>query len=192
MHYLINFHNDNDEMDVSPILQMTVADLEWLMFKWTCLVSKCVQPFTTPWTAACKVSLSLTISWCLLKFLSIQSVLPSHPLFSSSSSAFNLSQHQGLFQWVSCLHQVAEVLELQLQHQSLQRVFRVDLLSDGLACSPCFPRESQEPSQAPQFGSINSSALCLLYCPALTSVHGYQLTYLRPFSYTKKAQFFWF
>ena len=33
MHYLINFHNDNDEMDVSPILQMTVADLEWLMFK---------------------------------------------------------------------------------------------------------------------------------------------------------------
>ena len=43
----------------------------------------------------------------------------SHPLLSSSSPAFNLSQHQGLFQGVSYLHQVAKVLEFQLQHQSL-------------------------------------------------------------------------
>ena len=50
----------------------------------------------------------------------------SHPL--SSPSAFNLSQHQGLFQWVSSLHQVAEVLELQLQHQSFQWIFRTDFL----------------------------------------------------------------
>ena len=40
---------------------------------------------------------------------------PSHPL-SSTSPAFTLSQHQGLFQWVSSLHQVSKVLELQLQH----------------------------------------------------------------------------
>ena len=39
---------------------------------------------------------------------------PSHPLLSPSSSALNLSQHQGLFQWVSSSHKVAEVLELQL------------------------------------------------------------------------------
>ena len=45
-------------------------------------------------------------------------IQPSHPL--SPSSAFNLSQHQGLFQWVSSLHQVAKRLELQLQHQSFQ------------------------------------------------------------------------
>ena len=45
-------------------------------------------------------------------------IQPSHPLLSSSPPAFNLSQYQGLFQWVSSLHQVAEVLELQLQHQS--------------------------------------------------------------------------
>ena len=44
---------------------------------------------------------------------------PSHPL-SSPSPAFSLSQHQGLFQWVSSLHQVAKVLELQRQHQSFQ------------------------------------------------------------------------
>ena len=45
-------------------------------------------------------------------------IQPSHPLSSPSSLAFNLSQHQGLFQWVSSSHQVAKVLELQLQHQS--------------------------------------------------------------------------
>ena len=50
----------------------------------------------------------------------------SHPLLPFSSLAFNLSQHQGVFQWVSCSHQVGEGLELQLQHQSFQWVFRVD------------------------------------------------------------------
>ena len=44
----------------------------------------------------------------------------------SSFSALNLSQHQGLFQWVSCSHQMTKILEFQLQHQSFQRVFRVD------------------------------------------------------------------
>ena len=53
---------------------------------------------------------------------------PSHPLSSPSPPAFNLSQHQGLFQWVSSLHQVAKVLEFQLQHQSFQRIFRTDFL----------------------------------------------------------------
>ena len=41
---------------------------------------------------------------------------PCHPLSSASPPAFSLSQHQGLFQWVSSSHQVAKVLELQLQH----------------------------------------------------------------------------
>ena len=54
-------------------------------------------------------------------------IQPSHPL-SSPSSAFNLSQHQGLFQWVSSSHQMAKVLELQLQHQSFQWIFRTDFL----------------------------------------------------------------
>ena len=51
----------------------------------------------------------------------------SHPL-SSPSSAFNLSQHQGPFQWVSSSHQVAKVLEFQLQHQSFQWISRTDFL----------------------------------------------------------------
>ena len=46
----------------------------------------------------------------------------------SASPAFNLSQHQGLFKWVSSLHQVAKIVEFQFQHQSLQWIFRTDLL----------------------------------------------------------------
>ena len=55
-------------------------------------------------------------------------IQPSHSLSSPSPPAFNLSQHQGLFQWVSSLHQVAKVLEFQLQHQSFQWIFRTDFL----------------------------------------------------------------
>ena len=54
----------------------------------------------------------------------------SHPLIPSSPSALNLSHHQGLFQWVVCSHQMTKILELQLQHQSFQWIFRVDLPSD--------------------------------------------------------------
>ena len=55
-------------------------------------------------------------------------IQPSHPLSFSSPPASNLSQHQGLFQWVSSLHQVAKLLELQLQHQSFQWISRLDFL----------------------------------------------------------------
>ena len=54
-------------------------------------------------------------------------IQPSHPL-SSPSPALNLSQHQSLFKWVSSSHQVAKVLEFQLQHQSFQWIFGTDLL----------------------------------------------------------------
>ena len=55
-------------------------------------------------------------------------IQPYHPLSSPSPPAFSLSQHQGLFQWVSSSHQVTKVLEFQLQHQSFQWIFRTDLL----------------------------------------------------------------
>jgi len=55
-------------------------------------------------------------------------IQPSHPLSSPFPPAFNLSQHQGLFQWVNSSHQVAKVLELQLQHQPFQWIFRTDFL----------------------------------------------------------------
>ena len=52
---------------------------------------------------------------------------PSHPLSSPSFPAFNISQHRGLFKWINSLHQVAKVLEFQLQHQFFQCTFRTDL-----------------------------------------------------------------
>ena len=84
-----------------------------------------------------------------------------YPAISSSQPfPFNLSQHQGLFQWIGSSCQVTKVLEL--QHPSLQWVFRVDFLYDWLIWSPCYPRVSQEFSPAPQFESINSLVLSLL------------------------------
>ena len=55
-------------------------------------------------------------------------IQPSHPLSSPSPPAPNHSQHQGLFQWVNPSHEVAKVLEFQLQHQSFQWTPRTDLL----------------------------------------------------------------
>ena len=55
-------------------------------------------------------------------------IQPSHPLSSPYPTNFNLSQHQGLFKWVSSLHQVAKVLEFQIQHLSFQWTFRADFL----------------------------------------------------------------
>ena len=97
-------------------------------------------------------------------------IQPSHPL-SFPSPAFNLSQHQGLSKWVGSSHQVAKVLELQLQHDSFQWIFRIDFLQDWLVWSPCCLRDSQEASPTPQFKSISFSMLSLLYGPALTSIH---------------------
>ena len=98
-------------------------------------------------------------------------IQPSHPLSSPSPPGPNPSQHQSLLQWVNSLREVAKVLEFQLQHHSLQRNPRADLLQNGWVGSPCSPRNSQESSPAPQFKNINSSALSLLHSPPLTSIH---------------------
>ena len=82
-----------------------------------------IQLFATPWTAAHQASLPITNSQSLLKLMSIKTLITiqtSHPLTTPSPPAFNLSQHQGLFQGVSSSHQVAKVLEFQLQHQFFQ------------------------------------------------------------------------
>ena len=90
-----------------------------------------VRLFATQWTAACQASRSITNSQSLTKLISIELVMPSNHLILSPSPlpAFSLSQH--LFQWVCSSHQVAKVVELQLQHQSFQWIFR-DWLSLGL------------------------------------------------------------
>ena len=109
----------------------------------------------TPWTAACQVSLSFTISRSLLKLMSLELVMPPNHLIPSPPT-FNLSQHQSLFQWVDSLHQVAKVLEHQLQHESFPWIFRINFLQDWLVWSPCCLRDSQESSSVPYFKSVNS------------------------------------
>ena len=93
------------------------------------------------------------IQWCYASqyhplLLLLPSIFPSIRVFSNET---------GL------LHQVAKVLEFQLQHHSFQWIFKVDFLEDWLVWSPCSARESQESSPAPQLKSINSSAVSLLY-----------------------------
>ena len=86
--------------------------------------------FMTPWTAAHQASLSITNSQNLFKLMHRvgYAIQPFRPLLNPSPPALNLSQHQGLFQWVSSSHQVAKVLELQLHHQCFQWTLGVDFL----------------------------------------------------------------
>ena len=90
-------------------------------------------------------------------------IQPSHPLLSPSPPAPNPSQHQGLFQWVNSSHEVAKVLEFQLQHQSFQWTPRTDVLQDGLEGSPCGPRDSLESSPT----SHHNLDLILIYLPLI-------------------------
>ena len=116
-----------------------------------------VRLFATPWIAARQASLSSTNSWSSLRLMSIESVMPlSHlilccPLLLLPPIS---PKHQSLFQWVNSSHEVAKVLEFQLQHHSLQRNPKADLLQNGLVGSLCTPRDSQESFPTPQFKRI--------------------------------------
>ena len=146
--------------------------LPWV-YLWSVQSFSHVQHFVTPGTAAHQASLSITNSQSLLKLMSIE---PSHPLWSSSPLAFNLSQHQGLFQWdlhirwpkyCSCSFSIGPSNEY-LGLISF-RIYWFDFLAvQGIL---------QESSPASLFDSINFWALSLLYGPALTSIHDIDLTY---------------
>ena len=96
-----------------------------------CSVAKLCPTLCDP--MECSTS-GFPVPYHLLKFVQTHihwvgdAIQPSHPLLSTSPPALNLSQCQDLFQWVSSLHQMAKVVELQLQHQSFQWIFRVDFL----------------------------------------------------------------
>ena len=127
-----------------------------------------VSDSATPWITAHQASLFITNSRGSLRLTSIESVMPSSHLILWRPLLLLLPiPPRSLFQWVNSSHEVAKVLEFQLQHHSLQRNPRVQ---NGLVGSPCSPRDSQE-SSTPQFKSINSLALSLLHTPTLTSIH---------------------
>ena len=103
------------------------------------VVSECVRCFVIPWiadtTPPCP---SPTPEFTQTHVHRVSDAIqPSHPLSSPPPPASNPSQHLGLFQWVSSLHQMTKVLEFQLQNQSLQWTPRTDLLQDGLVGSLC-------------------------------------------------------
>ena len=93
-------------------------------------------------------------------------IQPSHPL-SSPSPAFNLSQHQGLFQRGG--QSIGVSASISVLPMNIQNWFPLA----WLVGSPCSPKDSQEYSPTPQFKSINSSVLSFLYSPTLTSIRDY-------------------
>ena len=102
----------------------------------------------------------------LLKFMFTESVVLSNHLIPCHPLLLLLSIFPNIRVFTNDSHQVAKVLELQLQ--SFQWIFMADFLLSWVVWSPCSPRDSQESSPAPQFKSINSSVLSLHYGPILT------------------------
>ena len=98
-------------------------------------------------------------------------IQPSHPLSSPSPAPFNLSQHQGLFQWVVLHIRWPKYWNFSISISVFNKYsglisFRIDSL-DLLAVQG----NSQESSPTPQSKNINSSVLSLLHSPTLTSIH---------------------
>ena len=136
----------------------------------------CVWLFVTPQTATCQASLSFTISQSLLKLMSIESMMPcnhiilSHPLLLLPSvfPSIRVFSKQFAFciRWPK-YYSFSISNSLSKEYSGLIS-FRIDLV-----WSLCSPRDSQESCPAPQFESISSSALSLLYGPTLTFVYDY-------------------
>ena len=147
------FREDKEKTTTKNVLYIysfIFSSLGYLNHKCYCLGFSSVQLlnrvrlFATPWITAQQTSLS---NHKLPEFTQTHvhgvcdAIQPSHPLSSPSPPAPNPSQHQGLSQWFNSLHEVAKILELQLQHQSFQWTPRTYLLQDGLVGSPCSPRD---------------------------------------------------
>ena len=116
----------SNKKSLQTLLTVLAGQLQFLLLLFSCSVmSNCLRPHGLQHTGllcalsprVCSNSWSVNW-WCHLTISS--SVVP--------FSCLNLSQHQGLFQWVSSSHQVAKALEFQLQHQSFQWIFRTDFL----------------------------------------------------------------
>ena len=159
--YLINLQHHTDEktevsVQFSPVTQ-----------------SCCT--FCNPMTAAHQASWSVINSWSLLKLMSIESVMPSS---WSSSSVGPFSSHLQTFPasrsfqmsqfFVSGGHIIGVSASASVLPMNIQDWFPL-----GWTGWTCSPRDSQEPSPAPQFKSVNSSALSFLYRSVLTSIHDY-------------------
>ena len=153
----------------TPARNLAVILASFLLFTYSSVQSLSrVWLFATPWTAAHQAFLSITNSWNACP--SNQSILPSHPLLSPSRPAFNLSQHQGLFQGISSLHmmKVAKLLgvsasasDFPMNIQDWFPLGLTGLILQSVGFSSVFSNTTVK--------SINSSVLRLLYNP--THIH---------------------
>ena len=131
----------------------------------------------TPWTADNQASLSITNSRSLLKFMSIESmdeIQPSHPLSFPSPPAFNLSQHQGLFQRVSSSHQVASFGGFSFSMSSFNEYS--GLISFRIDWFDLFEVQGNLKSILQHYSSkelILRHSAFFMYGPILTSIHDY-------------------
>ena len=117
-------------------------------------------------------SLSITNSWSLLKLMSTELVIPSNHLTPlSPSPAFNISLHQGIFQWGSSSHKVAKYWSLSFNSPSNEHSGLISFRMDWLDLFAV--QGTLKSSPTPQFKTINSSVLSFLYRPTLTSIHDY-------------------
>ena len=127
----------------------------------------------TPWTAARQAPLSFTISQSFLRFVSIESVMLSkhilcHPLLLLPS-LFPIIR---VFSNKPAFHiRWPQYWSFSFSNSLFNEYSGLISFRKSMVWSPCSPRDSQESSPAPQFKSIISSVLSLLYGPALTSVH---------------------
>ena len=129
------------------------------------------QLFVIPRTAACQAFLSFTISWSLLKLMSVEPVMPSSHLVLCCLLLLLLS----IFPSIRVFFNEAALPSdgPSIGVSASASVLPVNI-QDWLIWSPCSPKDSQESSSpAPEIKGINSSVLSLLYGPALTSVHNY-------------------
>ena len=135
----------------------------------------CVRLFATPWTAAHQASLASTISWSWLKFMTIESVMPSNHLilchpFSSCLQSFQASGSFPVSQFFTSGGQsIGASVSASVLPMNIQDWFPLGWTS----LITLSPRDSQESSPTQQFKSINSLVLSHLYGPALISVHDY-------------------
>ena len=148
-----------------------------------------VRLFTTPWTVACQAPLSFTTSQSLLRFMSIELVMLSNhlilcypllllPSFFPRIRVFS-NESTVCLRWT-------KYLSFSFSISPTNEYSGLISFKDWLAWSPCSPRDSQESSPTPQFKSIHSSALHLLYGPTFTSVHDYWKNH--SFNYTDLCQ----
>ena len=131
--------------------------------------------FVTPWTAAHQASVSFTISWSLLKLMSVESVMPSNHLILCRPQSFPASGSFPVSQlFASGGQSIGASASASVPSMNIQCWFRLGLT--GLIS--LLSKDSQESSPAPQFKSINSSTLSLLYGPTLTSIHDYRKNHI--------------